>query len=171
MKHTPSRRSQRRSGASDNKKITDYFSSSKKLDLFMSSLTKKNKSPRTTSCIDPNGVEIVTIYDSDNEHDNNNNNERCLDNSENQQENCSSDHRHHISSSSHDSSEVNQSSPGSPNSLDVKPAICSLDLSNLGTSFEDLNLKIKVDEDIEIVEMLPPIPLRNHPVYDLDLDS
>lgn len=45
---------------------------------------------------------------------------------------------------------------------------CKLDVSNLGTSFEELNLKVHIDEDIEIVDMLPPIPLRNHPVYDID---
>lgn len=39
------------------------------------------------------------------------------------------------------------------------------------TSFKDLNIEgVKIDEDIEIVEMLPPIPLRDHPLVDLEED-
>lgn len=44
----------------------------------------------------------------------------------------------------------------------------SINAADLGSSFRDLNLSVTVDEDIEIVEMLPPIPLRNHPVFDID---
>ena len=50
---------------------------------------------------------------------------------------------------------------------DVKP--CQpLNVNNLNTSFQELNFSLQVDDDIEIVEMLPPIPLRDHPVFDLD---
>lgn len=40
--------------------------------------------------------------------------------------------------------------------------------SQLESPFVDPNFSIKVEEDLEIVGMLPPIALRDHPVIDLD---
>lgn len=33
---------------------------------------------------------------------------------------------------------------------------------------EEADIKFKVDEDVEIVEWLPPIPLRDHPVHEIN---
>lgn len=40
--------------------------------------------------------------------------------------------------------------------------------SSVESPFTDSNISLRVGDDIEIVDMLPPIPLRDHPVVDLD---
>lgn len=35
-------------------------------------------------------------------------------------------------------------------------------------SFKDLKVEANTDEDVEVLDVLPPIPLRDHPVFDLD---
>jgi len=52
--------------------------------------------------------------------------------------------------------------PDPANPSDASPLV------KLNVSFKDLNVSVKVDEDIEIVDMLPPICLRDHPVVDLE---
>lgn len=145
-----------RNAAITSRKITDYFAVTKNLDL----ITRVRKPmARITSTRDQNGVEVITIDeddsdipDSNNNHDNNENNNISLE----------------TLNSSDWSSSSGGSTPGSSKNGDIKPLRCKLDLSNLGKSFDELNLRVPIDEDIEIVDMLPPIPLRNHPVFDID---
>lgn len=40
----------------------------------------------------------------------------------------------------------------------------------LKISFDNLNIDSKLDEEIEIVDMLPPIPLRKHEIFDIEAD-
>lgn len=44
---------------------------------------------------------------------------------------------------------------------------CSSPSSEL-ENFKDLTVAKKADDDIEVLDILPPIPLRDHPVFDLD---
>lgn len=47
-------------------------------------------------------------------------------------------------------------------------ARCDTPLNNILGTLNDLNVGATADEDIEIVDMLPPIPLRDHPVVDVE---
>jgi hypothetical protein len=51
---------------------------------------------------------------------------------------------------------------------DVSDNKSNIEVSHLGASLEDLGIEVKVEEDVEIVEILPPIPLRDHPVHEID---
>lgn len=43
-------------------------------------------------------------------------------------------------------------------------------VKNLSMSLKDLNVGTDIDEDVEVVEVLPPISLRNHPIIDVEDD-
>lgn len=169
------------------KKITDYFAATKSLEF-----SPKRKQPlRTSVSLDPNGIECVTIYDSDNDsaeshdvnqpthaNDNNQENEKQHENNNDpgtSNANFSSTSDGGTSGFWDTSSESGNSSKSAPAStssaLDIKPLITKLDHSSLGVSFEDLKLKIRVEEDIEVVDILPPIPLRKHEIFDIDGDD
>lgn len=154
------------------KKITDYFCKTRTLEF-----NPRVKQPlKTSSSFDPNGIECVTIYDSDNEACvGNNNMDIQNDNVLNTPQRSTSydSAGNSFWETSSDSNNSNQVQLGSrqPSTEDFKPLVAKLDISNLGVSFEDLKLKVKVNEDVEIVDMLPPIPLRKHEIYELEDDE
>lgn len=167
-----SRRSASTNQASHSKKITDYFSKTRSLDLF----SPKVKQPlKTSSSFDPNGIECVTIYDSDNEPPDDNNNRGTATTSAPSIANANTSHAGSEASSiwdtSSDSGNSSHAAYDMRTSEEIKPKIARLDISNLGVSFDELQLKVKVDEDVEIVDMLPPIPLRKHEVFGVDEDE
>lgn len=128
---------QTRNQEDTHKKITDYFASTNKLEF--KAMTKKTL--RTSSYIDTNGIEIITLEESDLE-----NNNSTID--ENDPRNVSGSLPGDFNRSASDSTRT--------------------DNSIFGSSLSDLDIKIKIDEDVEIVEMLPPIPLRDHPIHEID---
>lgn len=131
-----------------NTKITDFFAVLSRgrdnVPKFQACRRSSSSKLNVTSSLGQNAIEVITIDDSETE--------TCDDNNNN-------------------SNQISKHCDLIPQQIqsDVKP-FQHLNISNLGTSFEELNLKVKVDEDIEIVEMLPPIPLRNHPVFELEED-
>lgn len=146
------------------KKITDYFPRTRTLEFM-----PKVKLPLlTSSSFDPNGIECVTIYDSDQDLCDDNNNTSYNRTTTNYRTSSSfGDNKSDSSTSCNSSSIYTSSHP----TIDTKLIHAKLDISKLGTSFEDLELKVKVDQDVEIVDMLPPIPLRKHQIFDIDLDE
>lgn len=151
------------------KKITDYFNKTRSLEF-----TPRVKQPlKTSSSFDQNGIECVTIYDSDNEpYDNNNNmsNYNLDSDLNNLEANMSCGTGESSSWDTDSESDNGNQRPSRPFKIDedVKPQVARFDVGHLGVSFDDLQLKAGVDEDVEIVEILPPIPLRQHVVYDIE---
>lgn len=178
-KRSPRSRTRQTASTSDNmgsKKITDYFPVTRNLDLMHK---VKSSKPMFSSSLDPSGVETITIYDSEQEdnpdNDDNNNNSATTNNSNNSggsnsinNENLNTSWHSSLWDSSYESNNCDQSTLPAKNTAqtDLKPFRSKVD--NLGTSLQELKLKFQVDEEIEIVEMLPPIPLRNHPVFEVD---
>lgn len=58
-------------------------------------------------------------------------------------------------------------SPLKKEMVDCKPTIVAMP----NGLFQGLNSSIKVDDELEIVDILPPISLRDHPVFDLEEES
>lgn len=50
-----------------------------------------------------------------------------------------------------------------------KPNVEDTSPTPLRSPFNDPNFSIKLEDDLEIVDILPPIPLRDHPVVDLEV--
>lgn len=140
----------------NNRKITDYFpiltKGRENIQKSPIPITRGNRlrffQVRRQSCSSSDQVECITINsDCESDDDNNNN---IKDNS------------------------VAQAQATIENTIcKIEPTNINqrkLSLSKLDTSFGELNIKVIVDDDVEIVDMLPPIPLRDHPVHELDDD-
>lgn len=129
--------SRRNTSDSLNKKITDFFSKTTHLESVHK--FRANHSLRTSSSINRDGIETITIYDSENDDNG--------------------------GTSPDDSTTSNDACPESSSSTETHP----IKLESMQCRLSLDGLKLRVDEEIEIVEMLPPIPLRDHPVFDVDV--
>lgn len=146
----------RRNQSLDNTKITDFFSKQTRgITTSSPKVISRPRSRSTNAIIDMNGIEIITIDDDDDVDEVVNN--RSSDITPNNEEQAQ------ITTSDSNIDNLPSELP------DIKP-FQQLTLSDLSNSFEEIMTKLNVDEDIEIVEMLPPIPLRDHPVHDIDDD-
>lgn len=55
-----------------------------------------------------------------------------------------------------------------PSTIETETPARNLTQRSIESPFSDPNFSIRLDEDLEIVDMLPPIALRDHPVFDLE---
>jgi len=118
------------------KKITDFFPKVSHPEYLLTKI-RSSRPIHTTSFVDPDGTETITIHDSEDDEN--------------------------VRTSPDVSLSAQQFSSGtsSPYEQSVKAEPVQSNLSLDG-------LTLRLEEDIEIVDILPPIPLRDHPVFDLD---
>lgn len=143
-----------------NHKITEYYSVKAKgrenvpqtpPRLGRNIRQHRNKSNNNTynSSIDGDPI-VITIEDTDDEQD--------LD-TDNEVENDIQDRLSQDYKTSEDTSDDERDECGSTSGRPLE------------SPFMDPNFSIKLEEDLEIVDMLPPIALRDHPVIDLDQED
>lgn len=145
-----------------NHKITDYYSVRSKgrenVPLTPPLVGRNQRQPRAkiTSCIngstDGEWPLVITLGDTDDESDT-------------EVEDDTSSRLH-----SETNEENDEDLRSNPSISETEPFAGNISHTSMLSPFIDPNFSIKLDEDLEIVDMLPPIALRDHPVVDLEED-